>query len=423
MTYEEEQAEYARFAEEERARNEAIAAEAARLNAEAEAAAATLPEEPVPSGADVASANEAFEAETARRRAEFEAEEARRRAEFEANQSGEAELGERLDESRSANETATFETEWMATSPEPNPLEDASDEASFLESETFFAEAPAWFEETDADGPFESETFETFAEAPAANPDDLNPENSAVPDADSPDSSDLPFPYSLEAATETVAPSEKEAILRAATHALGPALRETAAQALEAYAKRLREEADEASFDAFEESFSFPDASFASGEAVAEAIDESFEEAAVSAYGANDGNATTAFPRSSAFPEDGETVFVEEPTTVEPPTEAPTEAFAFAGIEADADVPEFEEIEVPTPPPTTEDEAGFFEDAFAFAPEPAESFEEYAFAPAPAEAVPQEGGDEETPREAEDGEEASGLGGSRFQGLREGRGS
>ena len=56
MTYEEEQAEYARFAEEERARNEAIAAEAARLNAEAEAAAATLPEEPVPSGADVASA-------------------------------------------------------------------------------------------------------------------------------------------------------------------------------------------------------------------------------------------------------------------------------------------------------------------------------------------------------------------------------
>jgi hypothetical protein len=40
-----------------------------------------------------------------------------------------------------------------------------------------------------------------------------------------------------------------------------------------------------------------------------------------------------------------------------------------------------------------------------------------------AEAVQQEDGDEETPREAEDGEEASRLGGSRFQGLLEGRGS
>jgi hypothetical protein len=376
MTYEEEQAEYARFAEEERARNEAVAAEAARRDAEAEAAAAALPEDPVPSGADErTSANEAFEAETARRRAEFEAEEARRRAEFEANQSGEAELGERLDANHSANETATFETEWIATSPEPSPLEEAEDasyftdegasddEASFLESQTFFAEAPG-----------------------SANPDS-NPEEASIRrDADASDSSDsddLPFPYSLEAATPTVAPSEKEAILRAATHALGPALRETAAQALEAYAKRLREEADES-----DESFSFPDASFASGEAVAEAIDESFEETVGPAYGANDENATTAFP-ATAFTDQTETVFVEEPTGTAEPL---TEALAVAEIETDADVPEFEEIEeaFAEPPMTTEDEAGFFQDAFAFAPAPAESFEEDAFAPAPAESGPPE---------------------------------
>ena len=51
---------------------------------------------------------------------------------------------------------------------------------------------------------------------------------------------------------------------------------------------------------------------------------------------------------------------------------------------------EFEEIEVPTPPPTTEDEAGFFEDAFAHRARAGESFEAYALRPAPAEAVPQE---------------------------------
>ena len=386
MTYEEEQAEYARFAEEERARNEAVAAEAARRDAEAEAEAeAALSEEPVPSGADERSgANEAFEAETARRRAEFEAEEARRRAEFEANLlSGEAELGERLDANRSfANETfETFETEWIgAPSPEPSPFEDEAEDASY-------------FTEGVSDEASFLDESETFAEAPGSANPDLNPEEARdVRDAsDSSDSSysdDLPFPYSLEAATPTVAPSEKEAILRAATHALGPALRETAAQALEAYAKRLREEADES-----DEAFSFPDASFASGEAVAEAIDESFEETVGFAYGANDENATTAFPATNAFPDQTETVFVEEPTLLSNAAEPPTEALAVAGIETDADVPSpFEEIEEPfaEPPMTTEDEAGFFQDAFAFAPAPAESFEEEAFAPAPAESGPPE---------------------------------
>ena len=33
-------------------------------------------------------------------------------------------------------------------------------------SRNLFRGGPAWFEETDADGPFESEIFETFAEAP-----------------------------------------------------------------------------------------------------------------------------------------------------------------------------------------------------------------------------------------------------------------
>ena len=43
----------------------------------------------------------------------------------------------------------------------------------------------------------------------------------------------MPFPYSFQATTPTVTPSEKDAILRSAADALGPMLRETAAQALE----------------------------------------------------------------------------------------------------------------------------------------------------------------------------------------------
>ena len=94
MTYEEQQAEYGRFAEAEAARNDAIAAEAERRNREAAEAAAAA--EGAPS---TDAAKEAFEAEEARRRAEFEAEAARRRAEFEARpyHDGEAALGEDLD--------------------------------------------------------------------------------------------------------------------------------------------------------------------------------------------------------------------------------------------------------------------------------------------------------------------------------------
>jgi hypothetical protein len=152
MTYEEEQAEYARFAEAEAARNEAIAAEAeaarneaiaaeaARANAEADSAAAAA-EGAVPADA----AKEAFEAEEAQRRAEFEAAEAQRRAEFEAAaaQGGEAELGEELD-------SFSFAAEAPAESPEP--------------SDGFFSES---FSESESDSSSEGFFAETFAEAPA----------------------------------------------------------------------------------------------------------------------------------------------------------------------------------------------------------------------------------------------------------------
>jgi hypothetical protein len=201
MTYEEEQAEYARFAEAEAARNEAIAAEAeaarneaiaaeaARANAEADSAAAAA-EGAVPADA----AKEAFEAEEAQRRAEFEAAEAQRRAEFEAMtaQGGEAELGEELD-------SFSFAAEAPAESPEPS---DGFFSESFSESDS---SSEGFFAETFAEAPALSSPFfeSDAADAPAAEP--ANQENP-----------DLPFPYSFEAATPTVTPSEKDLILRSA---------------------------------------------------------------------------------------------------------------------------------------------------------------------------------------------------------------
>ena len=360
MTYEEEQAEYARFAEAEAARNEAIAAEAegarneaiaaeaARANAEADSAAAAA-EGAVPADA----AKEAFEAEEAQRRAEFEAAEAQRRAEFEAAaaQGGEAELGEELD-------SFSFAAEAPAESPEPSDgffsesfsEPDSSSEGFFAET---FAEAPA----------FSSPFFESdAADAPAAEP--ANQENP-----------DLPFPYSFEAATPTVTPSDKDLILRSAADALGPMLRETAAQALEEYAKRLREEADTE-----DGSFTFPDASFASGEEVANAIENSFEEVVPPSYGAEElANATSAEePATETSEAESETPETTETETIE---EVPEEVPEPESPDAEASAPE------PAEPAEAfaEDEAGSFEEAFAFAPAESEASDEVAFAPAPSE--------------------------------------
>ena len=363
MTYEEEQAEYARFAEAEAARNEAIAAEAeaarneaiaaeaARANAEADSAAAAA-EGAVPADA----AKEAFEAEEAQRRAEFEAAEAQRRAEFEAAaaQGGEAELGEELD-------SFSFAAEAPAESPEPS---DGFFSESFSESDS---SSEGFFAETFAEAPaFSSPFFESdAADAPASTPASENP--------------DLPFPYSFEAATPTVTPSEKDLILRSAADALGPMLRETAAQALEEYAKRLREEADTE-----DGSFTFPDASFASGEEVANAIENSFEEVVPPSYGAEElANATSAeelaTESSEAESETPETTGTE--TIEEVPEEVPEEVSEPESPDAEASAPE------PAEPAEAfaEDEAGSFEEAFAFAPAESEASDEVAFAPAPSE--------------------------------------
>ena len=359
MTYEEEQAEYARFAEAEAARNdaiaaeaeaarnEAIAAEAARANAEADSAAAAA-EGAVPADA----AKEAFEAEEAQRRAEFEAAEAQRRAEFEAMtaQDGEAELGEELD-------SFSFAAEAPAESPEPS---DGFFSESFSESDS---SSEGFFAETFAEAPaFSSPFFESdAADAPAAEPKRENP--------------DLPFPYSFEAATPTVTPSEKDLILRSAADALGPMLRETAAQALEEYAKRLREEADTE-----DGSFTFPDASFASGEEVANAIENSFEEVVPPSYGAEElANATSAEELATETSEaESETP---ETTGTETIEEVPEEVSEPESPDAEASAPE------PAEPAEAfaEDEAGSFEEAFAFAPAESEASDEVAFAPAPSE--------------------------------------
>jgi hypothetical protein len=365
MTYEEEQAEYARFAEAEAARNEAIAAEAeaarneaiaaeaARANAEADSAAAAA-EGAVPADA----AKEAFEAEEAQRRAEFEAAEAQRRAEFEAAaaQGGEAELGEELD-------SFSFAAEAPAESPEPS---DGFFSESFSESESD-SSSEGFFAETFAEAPALSSPFfeSDDADAPAAEPARFNP--------------DLPFPYSFEAATPTVTPSEKDLILRSAADALGPMLRETAAQALEEYAKRLREEADTE-----DGSFTFPDASFASGEEVANAIENSFEEVVPPSYGAEElANATSAeelaTETSEAESETPETTGTE--TIEEVPEEVLEEVSEPESPDAEASAPE------PAEPAEAfaEDEAGSFEEAFAFAPAESEASDEVAFAPAPSE--------------------------------------
>ena len=363
MTYEEEQAEYARFAEAEAARNdaiaaeaeaarnEAIAAEAARANAEADSAAAAA-EGAVPADA----AKEAFEAEEAQRRAEFEAAEAQRRAEFEAMtaQDGEAELGEELD-------SFSFAAEAPAESPEPS---DGFFSESFSESDS---SSEGFFAETFAEAPALSSPFfeSDAADAPAAEPKRENP--------------DLPFPYSFEAATPTVTPSEKDLILRSAADALGPMLRETAAQALEEYAKRLREEADTE-----DGSFTFPDASFASGEEVANAIENSFEEVVPPSYGAEElANATSAeelaTETSEAESETPETTGTE--TIEEVPEEVSEEVSEPESPDAEASAPE------PAEPAEAfaEDEAGSFEEAFAFAPAESEASDEVAFAPEPSE--------------------------------------
>jgi hypothetical protein len=360
MTYEEEQAEYARFAEAEAARNEAIAAEAeaarneaiaaeaARANAEADSAAAAA-EGAVPADA----AKEAFEAEEAQRRAEFEAAEAQRRAEFEAMtaQGGEAELGEELD-------SFSFAAEAPAESPEPS---DGFFSESFSESDS---SSEGFFAETFAEAPALSSPFfeSDAADAPASTP--ANQENP-----------DLPFPYSFEAATPTVTPSEKDLILRSAADALGPMLRETAAQALEEYAKRLREEADTE-----DGSFTFPDASFASGEEVANAIENSFEEVVPPSYGAEElANATSAEELATETSEaESETP---ETTGTETIEEVPEEVSEPESPDAEASAPE------PAEPAEAfaEDEAGSFEEAFAFAPAESEASEEVAFAPAPSE--------------------------------------
>jgi hypothetical protein len=364
MTYEEEQAEYARFAEAEAARNEAIAAEAeaarneaiaaeaARANAEADSAAAAA-EGAVPADA----AKEAFEAEEAQRRAEFEAAEAQRRAEFEAMtaQGGEAELGEELD-------SFSFAAEAPAESPEPS---DGFFSESFSESDS---SSEGFFAETFAEAPALSSPFfeSDAADAPASTP--ANQENP-----------DLPFPYSFEAATPTVTPSEKDLILRSAADALGPMLRETAAQALEEYAKRLREEADTE-----DGSFTFPDASFASGEEVANAIENSFEEVVPPSYGAEElANATSAEELATESSEaESETPETTETETIE---EVPEEVLE------EVSEPESPDAEASAPEPAepaeafAEDEAGSFEEAFAFAPAESEASEEVAFAPAPSE--------------------------------------
>jgi hypothetical protein len=360
MTYEEEQAEYARFAEAEAARNEAIAAEAeaarneaiaaeaARANAEADSAAAAA-EGAVPADA----AKEAFEAEEAQRRAEFEAAEAQRRAEFEAAaaQGGEAELGEELD-------SFSFAAEAPAESPEPS---DGFFSESFSESDS---SSEGFFAETFAEAPALSSPFfeSDAADAPASTP--ANQENP-----------DLPFPYSFEAATPTVTPSEKDLILRSAADALGPMLRETAAQALEEYAKRLREEADTE-----DGSFTFPDASFASGEEVANAIENSFEEVVPPSYGAEElANATSAEELATETSEaESETP---ETTGTETIEEVPEEVSEPESPDAEASAPE------PAEPAEAfaEDEAGSFEEAFAFAPAESEASDEVAFAPAPSE--------------------------------------
>ena len=354
MTYEEEQAEYARFAEAEAARNDAIAAEAARANAEADSAAAAAAEGAVQADA----AKEAFEAEEAQRRAEFEAAEAQRRAEFEARnaQGGEAELGEELD-------SFSFAAEAPAESPEPS---DGFFSESFSESDS---SSEGFFAETFAEAPaFSSPFFESdAADTPAAEPARENP--------------DLPFPYSFMATTPTVTPSEKDAILRSAADALGPMLRETAAQALEEYAKRLREEAD--TEDA---SFTFPDASFASGEEVANAIENSFEEVVPPSYGAEElANATSASEATETSEAESET-----PETTETETDEEVPEDVLEEVPEEVSEPESPDAEAPAssaePAETfAEDEAGSFEEAFAFAPAESEASDEVAFAPAPAE--------------------------------------
>ena len=201
----------------------------------------------------------------------------------------------------------------MATSPEPNPLEGASDEASFLESDTS-RRRPRGLEETGADGPFESETFETsFAEAPAANPD-VNPEAAPFP---------TPIPPIRPICPSRTRSKRRRRRWRRARRRRFCAPRRTRSARRFARPPRRRSRRTRSVYGkrrtrrlstlSRSPSRSRTRPSRPARRA-AEAIDESFEEAAVSAYGANDGNATTAFPRSSAFPET-ETDFVEEPTS------------------------------------------------------------------------------------------------------------
>ena len=303
MTYEEEQAEYARFAEEERARNEAIAAEAARLNAEAEAAAATLPEEPVPSGADVASANEAFGRRRRRDAAPSFSRRRRRDAAPSSRRTRAAKPSSANDSTGVARRTRRRRLRRSGWRRAPNRIHSRARLAVLPRVGHLFVVELSMVRRDGRGRPVVCRrTFETFfAEAPAANPD-VNPENSAVPDADSPDSSDLPFPYSFEAATETVAPSEKEDSARRDARAR-MALRETAAQALEAYAKRLPGKRRTRHLSTLSRS---PSRSRTRPSRPARRWRRLSTRASrrrrKAAYGANDGNATTAFPRSSAFP-------------------------------------------------------------------------------------------------------------------------
>ena len=220
MTYEEQQAEYARFAVEEAERNDLIAAQALeqqRIAAEQEEIQAA--------GAPELEDREDVEkiAYMEQRRAEFEREEAQRRAEFEAGLQGGAELG--------VFKAEAPEGAQEALGPSSSSSDDAEGpEASYDDShlETHVAEAPEAGQESDWQ---ESEPL--MAESPSGGEDfsiDSSTDSASVPEPDDVDS-------------PSMAPGDKHAILIAAEHTLEPVSDSTVGDDLAEYAKHLADSA------------------------------------------------------------------------------------------------------------------------------------------------------------------------------------